>query len=244
MSEKFVKGALVQFMPVFGLPVPNVVVFQFNPETMSHEWKQPEAVESEGGGAGHATGNPLAVKGVPGESFSFTLNVDSVETIADGAATAPIAQVSGAYTRLAALEMLLHPVPADPAAGLVGAVSAAGGAGAVGASIGGAATAVSTPVPQSQVPTVLFVWGPGRIVPVRVTELTITEQLYDGLLNPTHAEAKLSLRVLTPAELAYVTGPLKQLAKGAYAYSHALRQALAIANLANAAESIVGMLPV
>ena len=50
-------------------------------------------------------------------------------------------------------------------------------------------------------PVVLFVWGAFRIVPVRVTGLTITEKLYDEMLNPVHAEAQLQLRVLTPAEL-------------------------------------------
>jgi hypothetical protein len=90
---------------------------------------------------------------------------------------------------------------------------------------------------------VLFVWGPGRILPVKVTGLTITEKLYDPLLNPTHADATVNLKVLTPEELVYVTGPLRGLAKGAYTYSQGLRQALAAANLANSAESIIGMLP-
>jgi hypothetical protein len=51
------------------------------------------------------------------------------------------------------------------------------------------------------------------------------------------------LRVLTPDELAYVTGPLADVAKIAYKYSQGLREVLAIANLANAAESAIGMLP-
>jgi hypothetical protein len=174
---------------------------------------------------------------VPGESFSFTLVMDTVDMIADGSPVAEgIATVSGIYTRLAALEMLQYPVPAADD-GLVGAVSAA----AVGGAAGGAAP--DQTVPKMQVPTVLFVWGPGRIVPVRVTNLAITEKLYDGLLNPIHAEATIGLRVLTPDELAYVTGPLGELAKIAYTYSQDLRQVLAIANLANAVESTIGMLP-
>jgi hypothetical protein len=92
-------------------------------------------------------------------------------------------------------------------------------------------------------PTVLFVWGPGRIVPVRVTTLTITERLYDSILNPTHAEAQLGLRVLTPNELSHASDILGGLAKVSYSYSQGLRQALAVANLINAGESIVGMIP-
>ena len=79
-------------------------------------------------------------------------------------------------------------------------------------------------------PVTLFIWGPGRIVPVRVTGLTITEKLYDAALNPTHAEAQLSLRVLTPAELVAASADddvLGNLATVAYTYTLTLRQALA-----------------
>lgn len=240
MAGKFIKGALVQFMDTFLIPLPNVIVFQYNPESIVHTWTQPEAATQ----ASNGRSNPLAVKGVPGESFSFTLMLDVVDMIADGSPVAQgIAAVSGIYTRLAALEMLQHPVAADGGGGLLGSVSLSVGAG--GLSLGGSAAGeVNRSIPQSQVPTVLFVWGPGRILPVRVTGLTITERLYDALLNPTHAEAQINLRVLTPEELLYVSGPLKEIARGAYKYSQGLRQALAIANLANSVEDIIGMLPI
>jgi hypothetical protein len=110
---------------------------------------------------------------------------------------------------------------------------------------GGSSSNPTQQVPAAQLPTVLFVWGPGRIVPVRVTALSITEKLYDAtLLNPTHVEAQITLRVLTQDELKYVDGPLGSLANTAYSYSQGLREALAIANLANAVTSIIGMLPV
>jgi hypothetical protein len=239
MAGTFLRGAFVEFMPAFGIPLPNVIVFQFNPETMTHAWTAAEAAPAP------ATGktNPLAVKGLPGESFTFTLLLDAGEPIADGEpVSGALAQVSGVYTRLAALEMLQYPVAADATAGLTGSVSVSAGGIGVSASAGGAA--VDRPVPESQVPTVLFVWGPGRIVPVRVTALSITERMYDALLNPTHAEVTVTVRVLTPDELKYVSGPLATIAKGAFEYSQGLRQALALANLGNAAESIVGMLPI
>lgn len=230
MAGKFIKGALVEFMPTFSIPIPNVIIFQYNPEEMTHSWTQAESVAAEN--SKHES-NPLAVKGVPGESFSFTIKMDAKDMIADGSPVAEgIATVSGIYSRLAAIEMLQFPTQADTGSKLVGAVSAAG-----------AKAAPAREVPVTQVPTVLFVWGPGRIVPVRVTNLSITEKFHDAFLNPTHAEATLGLRVLTPEELKFVNGPLKELAKGAYKYSQTLREGLAVANLANAVESVIGMLP-
>jgi hypothetical protein len=235
MAGQYLRGALIEFTESFPIPVPNVILFQYNPETMTHTW-----TPAKSGGAntpGQSPSNPLAITGPPEESFSFTVTMDSNDTIADGSAiTAGLATISGVYPRIAALEMLLFPT-APPGGGLIGSVSSALGLG------GGAPAATS--VPAAQLPTVLFVWGPGRIAPVRVTTLTITEKLYDGtLLIPIHAEAQIALKVLTPTELQYVDGPLGTLANAAATYTTGLREALAIANLANSIESIIGMLPV
>jgi hypothetical protein len=131
------------------------------------------------------------------------------------------ATATGIYARLAALEMLLFPLDDGPAAPAAG---------------------ESRPTPSAQVPTVLFVWGAGRILPVRVTRLTITEKLYDASLNPTHADAAIELRVLTSEELKSVSGPLGGLATTAYNYTRGLRKALAVSNLGAAAQSMIGML--
>jgi hypothetical protein len=80
---------------------------------------------------------------------------------------------------------------------------------------------------------------------VKLNSLSITETLYDPLLlNPIHAKAQVGLQVLTPRELQYVEGPLAGIANFAYAFTQKLREALAVANLANSAESIIGMLPI
>src|SRR5438034_8537427 len=87
MAGTFIRGALVEFMPTFLIPLPNIIIFQFNPETMTHSWTQPQSVPvSQGAAVGNA--NPLAVRGVPGESFSFTLVMDTVDMIADGSPVA------------------------------------------------------------------------------------------------------------------------------------------------------------
>ena len=234
MAGKFLRGAFVQFMETMMIPLPNIIIFQFNPEQIVHTWTPAQA-----SGTGEDE-NPLAVSGAPGESFSFTLAMDSRDMIADGSPIAEgIATLSGIYTRLAALEMLLHPT-SQIGSGLLGSVSISPS----GISVGGSA-GKSRAVPGAQLPTVLFVWGPGRILPVKINSLTITETLYDPLLlHPTHADANVSLQVLTPRELQFVSGPLAEVADIAYQYSQGLREVLAIANLANSAESAIGMLPI
>lgn len=226
MPGKFMKGALIQFMPTILIPLPNVIIFQYNPETIEHSWSQPEPAGAGTGQKGGSQSNPLAISGDPGESFSFNLVVDANDQLADHN---PIAVLSGVHTRLAALEMLLF--PADFSQSLIG-----GSSGSDGKS-----------VPQLILPTALFIWGPARILPVRLTALSITEKMFDELLNPIHAEVKIGLRVLTETELKAATetdDPLADIASMAYSYSHGLRKGFAIANLANAVESIVGMLPV
>ena len=231
------KGALISFMPTFIGAIPNVLVFQINPETISHSWTEPGPGDS--GGGTKTNFDPLAVSGVPGETFSFTLMLDANDEIADVATNpvaAGVAVLTGAYSRLAALEMMQYPMAS--ASALVGQVSAA-----LQTSGQGESSAPAISVPISQVPVVLFVWGPQRIVPVRITQLQITEKLYDELLNPVQAEAQITLNVLTPDELAAVQGPMRDLANVAYIYTQGVRQAQAAANLAGPVASILGMLP-
>ena len=245
MPGKYMRGALVQFMETLLIPLPNVIVFQYNPETITHSWSQGEASAQMTAADGRP--NPLAVRGLPGESFRLMIAMDAGDMIADGGPIGQtLAAASGVYSRLAALEMLLFPAAPSGGDSLVGtvSVSAGGAGGAIGGALGGGGGAPSRPVPVSTLPTVLFVWGPGRILPVRVTSLSITEKLYDPLLNPTHAEATLDLKVLTPEELSAQHDLLAPIARAGYKYTQILREALAVANLGNSVESIIGMLPI
>jgi hypothetical protein len=231
----YLRGAFVMFMPVLGFSTPNVVVFQYNPETLTHAWTQAQTPSAE-------SASPLAVKAMPSETFSFELALDANESIADGGVAGVLAQVVGLGPRLAALELLQYPTGVDALGGLVSTVSASLGFGAL--SFGGGGDKGKRPVPLIRLPIVIFVWGPGRIAPIRVTGLTITERLYDGRLNPTQARAQVSIRVLTRNEVAHLDGTAKTVANAALTYSESLRQASAVANLGNSAESIIGMLPV
>ena len=239
------EGALLSFMPTFIGSLPNVIVFQYNPETITHAWSA--AAKPEAAATGTKAGvDPTAADGMPGETFAFKLLLDANDMIANVDANpiaAGLAFVSGVYPRLAAIEMLQYPTGAFSGAGLLGSVSAAVSSAGLSLSGSSGGAAQSTTVPRSEVPTVLFVWGPQRIVPVRVTELSTTETLYDSLLNPIQAEVSITLKVMTPEEITGMTGEMKQIANAAYVYSQGLRQVEAVANLGDAAASIIGMLP-
>lgn len=256
MSGLLIKGALVEFVPTTSAPVPVVTVFQYNPETMVHSWSQPEPH----GKPGVEAGNPMAVSGMPGETFQFTIYLDSDDDVVSGVPRlAQNAQQSGVGARLAALELLLYPTFKPKAAGQQGAGGSGSGSalpasgvtggllGTVSAALGTAAKSATTWVlPNSTVPVVLFVWGLNRIVPVRVTSLRITETLYDTQLNPTHAQAELTLRVLTPAELAAArpdAGTPADLATVAYFRTLATRISWAASSNALAPPFITSMLP-
>lgn len=209
------KGALVEFASSFGASVPNVIAFQFNPETLRRTWTQPPA--------NAAGGHPLGVQGPPGEAYALTLLLDITDELA-GDPTSPGAMdalAGGLRSRIAALEMLMFPV------------AVAGQTPGAGSKPGKS----SRSTPSAQVPAVLFVWGPGRILPVRITTLSITESLFDTLLNPTHSTVELGFRVMTPKELDKVTGPFKGIATAAYEYSQRQREALALFNLSTTAGS-------
>jgi hypothetical protein len=91
--------------------------------------------------------------------------------------------VLGLHPQLAALEMLLYPKSAVVIANTV-------------------MTAIGTiEIIAPEAPLTLFVWGIKRVVPVRLNNLSIAEQVHDGKLNPIHATADIDLRVLSYADL-------------------------------------------
>ncbi len=237
MSGPLVKAALASYLATWP-PVPSITVFQYNPETMVHAWSQPEPP----GRPGAESSNPLAVRGLPGESFQFTIFLNADDDVVSLAPPVKLAaEQSGVGARLAALEMLLYPgtAPGQPAsrpAGLVGTVSA-GLSGASGS---------TWKLPNSTLPVVLFYWNPNRVVPVRVTALSVTETLYDEDLNPRHAQAQLSLRVLTPPELAAANpAPATAVSLGVEAYNQTynIRRRWAAGSAASAAGLIASKLP-
>ena len=49
----------------------------------------------------------------------------------------------------------------------------------------------------------LFVWSKNRIVPMRLTEFSVTEEAFDPSLNPIRAKVSLGMRVLSVDDLGF-----------------------------------------
>lgn len=212
---RLLKGALVAFAsPVLG-PLPNVVVFQYNPEmvTRTLRHRTPPGSEEEGATRARA-GDPVRVTGPPEESVSLTVSLDATD---DLEAAEPLAVTLGLHPALAALELLLYPRSTMVLR------SAA------------LATLGASQVPPAEVPTVLLVWGVGRVVPVRIDAMTVTERAFDTLLNPVLVDVDLTLQVLS-----YVDLPAASFAHGVSVAHHVAKEVMAALNLVDVAASAVG----
>lgn len=171
-SPKVFKGAIIGLDAL--KPVASVVVFQYNPEKVTRQLR-PKAGSSDG-----AEGEAMRIAGPPEETFGLDIEIDAVDQLANGD---PVATAMGIAPQLASLEMLLY-----PAAALVIANE-------------GLAVAGLIEVVPPEAPLALLVWSPTRVLPVRLTDMSIAEEAYDTALNPIQAKVTVSLRVLTYDDL-------------------------------------------
>jgi hypothetical protein len=218
------KGALIEYGSDFLGPLPNVILFQFNPETLTRNIQIPP--RPSGGTARETTqaGEPSV------EKITFKAEFDA----ADGLNTNNVlARTMGVGPRLAALEKMVH--PSNIIGGLIGAAMDAVGKAL---SPAGGKKGGRQPIPRENYPRILFIWGPFRVLPVVIESMSITEQQYDFLLNPVRAEVSIGLAV---NEIDVCSDDV--VAKGALKYSSAAKEAQAILNLANTIEQVVDLIP-
>ena len=218
------RGALIEYGAGLVGPIPNVVIFQFNPESLSRTLQIPQrptgATQRETTQAGEKTF----------EKISFKAHFSAANMLADDKV---LARMFGIGPQLCALEKMVQ--PSGKLAGLIGAALDA-----IGDAVGlGGGDAPAQPIPRETFPRTLFIWGITRVLPVTIDSLTISELEYDALLNPLRAEVDLALTVIAVDDCSDDV-----LAKGALEYTTMAKEAQAIANLANTAEQIVELIPI
>ncbi len=215
---KLLKGALVAYASQFVAgPMPNLVLFQYNPAELSRSLAQ-RGQAPEPDNAGAAREDVQRVQGPPVETLNLSVELDASDQL-ERPDQHPQVVAHGLQPALATLELLLHP-PSDQL--LARRILSEAGASQV-------------CLPDTSM--VLFVWGPSRVLPVRLTSFSVAEDAFDQNLNPIRAKVELGMRVLTSAEF-----PNESIGFGAYLAALARKESLAREHLAGSAEQVLGLL--
>jgi hypothetical protein len=222
-SPKIQKGALVQLVETLGIPLPNIVPFQFNPSKMTRALKSWNPLQVDENNRGQLA--PSAQPFDPEETISMTLELDASDHLEDDDA---IANEFGIGDRIAALEAMLF-----------------AGQTPLGALVALAASLLSGPQPTQRptVPVTFLVWGLGRMVPVRITSYSIEEQLFLPSLRPIQASVAISMQVLTPEAFKCIDTPSVTLAKAAYSFYRTQQTVLGLLNIVDSSDELLAILP-
>jgi hypothetical protein len=174
-SPKVLKGGIVLLDPDRFTLLPNgIIVLQYNPDTLSRSLKIKGA--DEGGDRSEA----LRLTGPPVETIKLEAEIDATDQLE--AADANTLQY-GIAPQLSALETLVYPASQTLQRNF------------------GLAQQGTLEIMPMLAPLTLFVWSANRIIPVRLTEFSITEEAFDPSLNPLRAKVSLGMRVLSIDDL-------------------------------------------
>lgn len=173
-SPRVLKGGIVLLDPETAA-VLRTIALQYNPDTLSRSL-QPQTA------SGTDRSEALRLKGPPIETIKLDAEIDATDQLERGDSAA--ASV-GIQPQLAALETIVYP---DSGQLLANNNRSKNG------------TLEITP---ALAPLTLFIWSKHRVVPVRITDLSVTEESFDPALNPIRARVSLSMRVLSVDDLGF-----------------------------------------
>jgi hypothetical protein len=180
-SPKLLKGGLA-LLDAASSRVQRIVSLQYNPDALSRSLQ----VQSAGGDSGGERSQPFRLKGPAIETIKLEAEIDATDQLEFPDRNAN-AVTFGIAPQLAALEALVNPTTDEL---LALAAQSAGG---------------TLEILPPDAPLVLFIWSRSRVVPVRVTEFSVTEEAFDVALNPIRAKVSLGLRVLTTDDLGFTS---------------------------------------
>ena len=172
-SPRLVRGGLV-LVDLESGAVQRVIVLQYNPDSVSRTLQ----VQATGGDTADRS-EALRLKGPPVETIKLEAELDATDQPGEGSVNV------GLQPQLAAIETVVYPPSAVLRAN--DALARSG----------------TLEIAPMEAPLTLFVWGRNRIVPVRITDLSVTEEAFDPLLNPLRAKVSLGLRVLSVSDLGF-----------------------------------------
>jgi len=177
-SPRLVKGGLVLIDPDTAA-VQRVISLQYNPDSLSRSL-QIKATTADSPDRSEV----LRLKGPPVETIKLDAEIDATDQLEFPDQNQDAVEL-GIFPQLAALETIVYPTSAQ----LI--------------SNNALASSGTLEIVPMETPLCLFVWSKNRVVPVRLTDFSITEEAFDPTLNPMRAKVSLSMRVLTVDDLGF-----------------------------------------
>ena len=176
-SPRLLKGGLV-LIDADTSAVQRIIVLQYNPDTLSRTL-QPQAVKEIGDRS-----EAMRLTGPPVETIKLDAEIDATDQLEFPDQNSNTVQF-GIQPQLAALETIVYPASSQLLSNN---------------SMAKAGMLEILPM-ISAMP--LFIWSKSRIVPVRITDFSVTEEAFDTALNPLRAKVSLGMRVLSVTDLGF-----------------------------------------
>jgi len=177
-SPRLLKGAIVLLDPDTSA-VLRVIALQYNPDTLTRTL-QVKGVGAETGDRSDV----LRLKGPPVETITVDAEIDATDLLETAEPGSTVLQL-GIHPQLAALETIIYPPSIQLLANNI------------------LAQAGTIEIAPMEAPLTLFIWSQTRILPVRLTEFSVTEEAFDPSLNPIRAKVSLGMRVLSVDDLGF-----------------------------------------
>jgi hypothetical protein len=179
LSPRLVRGGIVTMDPDTSA-VQSIIALQYNPDSLSRSLQ----IQAVAGGQDGVRVDALRLRGPAIETIKIEAELDATDQL-EFPTQNPITVQYGLHPQLAQLEMLVNPTVETLLAD---------------DSMANAGTLEIIPLEQ---PLTLFVWSKSRVVPVRLTDFSVTEEAFDVNLNPIRAKVNLGMRVLSVDDLGF-----------------------------------------
>ena len=176
-SPKLIKSGIVLLNPS-GSAVQKVIALQYNPDTLTR------SLQVQGVGEGGDRSEALRLKGPPVETIKLEAEIDAADQMEFPEQNENVKK-NGLHSHLAVLETTIYPTSQQLNDN------------------NNLAKAGTLEIAPMETQLMLFIWSKNRIIPVRITEFSITEEAFDPSLNPIRAKVSLGMRVLNVDDLGF-----------------------------------------
>jgi hypothetical protein len=177
LAPRILKGGIVLLDPNTSA-VQRIIALQYNPDKLTRTLKGQTIDENSD------RSQALRLKGPPLETYKLDAEIDAADQLEFPDDNEAIKK-NGITPILSALEIIVYPQSSQLLAN--NSLAAAG----------------TLEIAPTESPLMLFVWSKNRVLPVKLTDFSITEEAFDPNLNPIRAKVSLGMQVLTVNDLGF-----------------------------------------